>query len=158
MPTRRILSVIELVIVAAAALALYIDHLAGVWRGIYDVAIVLSVIQRLSCGYAGIPEHRLSACAHADRKGAAVSDHPTNGAGTVRGGRCDRPQTIPQTPAQRADLTGSSANLGFSRFHRLGGACRGSLQRTGAQHEDIPTVSHDSNINGVGNHADNSPR
>jgi uncharacterized membrane protein SirB2 len=39
----RILGVMELVIVAIAALALYVGHLARVWRGIYIVAIVLAV-------------------------------------------------------------------------------------------------------------------
>jgi len=39
----RILGVIELVIVAIAALALYGRHLAPTWGGLYDVAIVLAV-------------------------------------------------------------------------------------------------------------------
>jgi len=39
----RILGVMELVIVALAALALYVRHLAGAWRGIYIVTIVLAV-------------------------------------------------------------------------------------------------------------------
>ena len=39
----RILGVMELVIVVIAALALYVGHLAGAWRGIYIVAIVLAV-------------------------------------------------------------------------------------------------------------------
>ena len=39
----RILGVMELVTVAIAALALYVGHLARVWRGIYIVAIVLAV-------------------------------------------------------------------------------------------------------------------
>jgi hypothetical protein len=39
----RILGVIELVIVAVAALALYVGHLASAWRGIYVVAMVLAV-------------------------------------------------------------------------------------------------------------------
>jgi hypothetical protein len=39
----RILGVIELVVVAIAALALYVYHLAHIWRGIYVIAIVLTV-------------------------------------------------------------------------------------------------------------------
>ena len=39
----RILGAMELVIVAIAALALYVGHLASAWRGIYIVAIVLAV-------------------------------------------------------------------------------------------------------------------
>jgi hypothetical protein len=39
----RILGVIELVVVAIAAFALYGYHLARAWRGIYVVAIVLTV-------------------------------------------------------------------------------------------------------------------
>ena len=39
----RILGVIELVVVAIAAVALYGYHLARAWRGIYVVAIVLTV-------------------------------------------------------------------------------------------------------------------
>ena len=39
----RILGVIELVVVAIAALALYVMHLARSWRGIYVVTIVLAV-------------------------------------------------------------------------------------------------------------------
>jgi len=39
----RILGVIELVVVAVAALALYAGHLAGAWRGTYTVTIVLAV-------------------------------------------------------------------------------------------------------------------
>jgi hypothetical protein len=39
----RILGVIELVIVAIAAVALYVGHLARAWRGIYAVTIVLAV-------------------------------------------------------------------------------------------------------------------
>lgn len=39
----RILSVIELVVVAIAALALYVGHLERAWRGIYVVTIVLAV-------------------------------------------------------------------------------------------------------------------
>ena len=39
----RILGVIELVVVAAAALALYVRHLEGAWRGVYVVMAVLAV-------------------------------------------------------------------------------------------------------------------
>jgi hypothetical protein len=39
----RIVGVIELVIVAIAAIALYVKHLSRVWRGIYIVTIVLAV-------------------------------------------------------------------------------------------------------------------
>ena len=39
----RILGVIELVVVAIAALALYAKHLAHAWRGTYVVTIVLAV-------------------------------------------------------------------------------------------------------------------
>lgn len=39
----RIVGVIELVVVVLAALAIYVNHLAGVWRGIYVVTIVLAV-------------------------------------------------------------------------------------------------------------------
>jgi len=39
----RILGVIELVVVAVAALALYVNRLAHAWRGIYVVSIVLAV-------------------------------------------------------------------------------------------------------------------
>jgi hypothetical protein len=39
----RIVGVIELVVVALAALALYVGHLAHAWRGIYIVTIVLTV-------------------------------------------------------------------------------------------------------------------
>jgi hypothetical protein len=39
----RVLGVMELVIVAIAALALYARQLAGAWRGVYVVAIVLAV-------------------------------------------------------------------------------------------------------------------
>ena len=39
----RILSVIELVVVAVAALALYVGHLARAWRGIYVATMVLAV-------------------------------------------------------------------------------------------------------------------
>ena len=39
----RILGVMELVIVAIAALALYVGHLANAWRGTYIVTIVLAV-------------------------------------------------------------------------------------------------------------------
>jgi len=39
----RILGVMELVIVAIAAFALYVRHLASAWRGIYVVTIVLAV-------------------------------------------------------------------------------------------------------------------
>lgn len=39
----RILSVIELVVVVIAALALYVGHLERAWRGIYVVTIVLAV-------------------------------------------------------------------------------------------------------------------
>ena len=39
----RILGVIELVVVVIAALAIYVNHLAGAWRGIYVVTIVLAV-------------------------------------------------------------------------------------------------------------------
>lgn len=39
----RIVGVLELVIVAVAAVALYIKHLARVWHGIYIVSIVLAV-------------------------------------------------------------------------------------------------------------------
>lgn len=39
----RILSAIELVVVALAALALYVGHLKGFWRGTYVTAMVLAV-------------------------------------------------------------------------------------------------------------------
>ena len=39
----RIVGVIELLVVVVAALALYINHLAGAWRGTYIVTIVLAV-------------------------------------------------------------------------------------------------------------------
>src|SRR6516225_1846004 len=39
----RILGVIELVVVAIAALALYAGHLARAWRGTYIVTMVLAV-------------------------------------------------------------------------------------------------------------------
>jgi hypothetical protein len=39
----RIIGVIELVLVAIAALALYVKHLARVWRGTYVLTIVLAV-------------------------------------------------------------------------------------------------------------------
>jgi hypothetical protein len=39
----RIVGVIELVVVAIAALALYVNHLARAWRGVYIVTIVLAV-------------------------------------------------------------------------------------------------------------------
>jgi len=39
----RVLGVIELVVVAIAALALYARHLGGVWRGVYIVTIVLAI-------------------------------------------------------------------------------------------------------------------
>jgi len=39
----RILSVIELVVVAIAALALYVGHLQRAWRGLYVVTLVLAV-------------------------------------------------------------------------------------------------------------------
>jgi hypothetical protein len=39
----RILSVIELVVVAVAALAIYVGHLERAWRGVYLVTIVLAV-------------------------------------------------------------------------------------------------------------------
>jgi hypothetical protein len=39
----RIGGVIELVVVAIAALAIYVGHLAGAWRGTYVVAIVVAV-------------------------------------------------------------------------------------------------------------------
>jgi hypothetical protein len=39
----RILGVIELVVVVAAALALYVKHLEGAWRGVYVVMAVLAV-------------------------------------------------------------------------------------------------------------------
>jgi hypothetical protein len=39
----RILGVIELVVIAVAAVALYLKHLASPWRGIYIVSIVLTV-------------------------------------------------------------------------------------------------------------------
>src|SRR5689334_22308976 len=39
----RILSVIELVVVASAALALYVGHRERAWRGIYVVTLVLAV-------------------------------------------------------------------------------------------------------------------
>lgn len=39
----RILGVMELVIVAVAALAIYAKHLSGAWRGIYIVCMVLAV-------------------------------------------------------------------------------------------------------------------
>jgi hypothetical protein len=38
-----IVGIIELIAVAIAALALYVNHLAGAWRGIYVVTIVLAV-------------------------------------------------------------------------------------------------------------------
>jgi hypothetical protein len=38
----RIVGVIELVVVVLAALAIYVNHLAGAWRGIYIVTIVLA--------------------------------------------------------------------------------------------------------------------
>ncbi len=39
----RIVGVVELVVVVIAALAIYVDHLARAWRGIYIVTIVLAV-------------------------------------------------------------------------------------------------------------------
>jgi uncharacterized membrane protein SirB2 len=39
----RILGVIELVVVATAALAIYVGHLARAWRGIYITTMVLAV-------------------------------------------------------------------------------------------------------------------
>jgi hypothetical protein len=39
----RIVGVIELVVVVLAALAIYVNHLAGIWRGVYIVTIVLAV-------------------------------------------------------------------------------------------------------------------
>jgi hypothetical protein len=39
----RILSVVELVVVAIAALALYVGHLQRAWRGTYVVTLVLAV-------------------------------------------------------------------------------------------------------------------
>jgi hypothetical protein len=39
----QILGVMELVIVLIAALAIYVGHLAGAWRGTYVVAMVLAV-------------------------------------------------------------------------------------------------------------------
>jgi hypothetical protein len=39
----RVLGVIELVVVAVAALAIYGNHLARAWRGIYVVSMVLAV-------------------------------------------------------------------------------------------------------------------
>jgi hypothetical protein len=38
-----IVGIIELIVVAIAALALYVNHLAGAWRGIYVVTIVIAV-------------------------------------------------------------------------------------------------------------------
>ena len=39
----RIVGVIELLVVLVAALAFYVNHLAGAWRGIYVATIVLAV-------------------------------------------------------------------------------------------------------------------
>jgi hypothetical protein len=39
----RIVGVIELVVVAIAAIALYVNHLSRAWRGIYIVTIVIAV-------------------------------------------------------------------------------------------------------------------
>jgi hypothetical protein len=39
----RILSAIELVVVAVAALAMYVGHLERAWRGVYVVTLVLAV-------------------------------------------------------------------------------------------------------------------
>jgi hypothetical protein len=39
----RILGVIELVVVTLAAVAIYIGHIAGAWRGTYVIAMVLAV-------------------------------------------------------------------------------------------------------------------
>jgi hypothetical protein len=39
----RILSVVELVLVAIAALAIYVGHLAHAWRGTYVIAMVMAV-------------------------------------------------------------------------------------------------------------------
>src|ERR1700683_2616588 len=48
----RIVGVIELVIVVIAALALYVNHLARAWRGIYIVTIVLAVYLNAFVGVA----------------------------------------------------------------------------------------------------------
>ena len=39
----RVLGVIELMVVAIAALALYVYHLAHAWRGVYAVTVVLAI-------------------------------------------------------------------------------------------------------------------